>query len=189
MALSAASSNHVPTPDPHGPRPLVFRDVYTEHVAYVWRVVRRLGVPAADAEDVTQEVFVVVHRRLGDFAHRSRLTTWLYGIALRCASEYRRRGHTRREQLTADPDAGAVEPVQLESVDRRKARDLLDDILQQLDDDKRAVFVFYEIEQMTMADVAEVVDCPLQTAYSRLHAARQHVQDAAARLRAREVER
>jgi RNA polymerase sigma-70 factor (ECF subfamily) len=164
-----------------------FRDLYAEHLRFVWRVVRRLGVPAADAEDVCQEVFVVVHRKLDQFEGRSAVTTWLYGIAFRCASDYRRRGHVRRELPTDQPDARAVDPPQLESVDRQRARELLDQILDQLDDDKRAVFVFYEIEELAMADVAAIVGCPLQTAYSRLHAARKHVQAAAARLRAREV--
>lgn len=185
MALLAAI---VPGPEPdRPPAPLEFRDVYAEHLRFVWRVVRRLGVPLADAEDVCQEVFVVVHRKLGEFAHRSSLKTWLYAIAFRCASEYRRRGHVRRELLTDHDHAGTIDAPQLDSVDRQRARGLLDEILQELDDDKRAVFVFYEIEQMTMAEVAEIVACPLQTAYSRLHAARDHVQAAAARLRAREA--
>jgi RNA polymerase sigma-70 factor (ECF subfamily) len=166
-----------------------FRDVYAEHLRFVWRVVRRLGVPASDAEDVCQEVFVVVHRKLAEFAHRSTVRTWLYGIAYRCASEYRRRAHVRRELPTEQPDAGAVEPAQLETIDRHRARELLDDILSELDHDKRAVFVFYEIEHVDMADIAEILDCPVQTAYSRLHAARRHVQAAAQRLRAKESNR
>jgi len=171
------------------PPRLAFNEIYAEHLRFVWRVVRRLGVPAADAEDVCQDVFVVVHRKLADFGHRSSVRTWLYGIAYRCASEYRRRGHVQHELSTDQPDAGAVDAVQLETIDRRRARDLLDQILDDLDDDKRAVFVFYEIEQVPMADIAETLGCPLQTAYSRLHAARKHVQAAALRLRAKEASR
>jgi len=168
---------------------LAFRDVYAEHLRFVWRVVCRLGVPADDAEDVCQEVFVVVHRKLAEFGHRSSVRTWLYGIAYRCASEYRRRAHVRRELPSTEPDVGAVDATQLETVERRRARGLLDRILAELDDDKRAVFVFYEIEHVPMAEVAEILGCPVQTAYSRLHAARRHVQAAALRLRAKEAAR
>lgn len=163
-----------------------FREIYREHARYVWRVVRRLGVPVADAEDVTQEIFVVVHRKLATFAQRSSLQTWLYGIAYRCASEYRRRAHVRREVATATPEIGAADAQQEELVDRKRAREALDLILAELDEDKRAVFVFYEVEQLPMSDVASILECPLQTAYSRLHVARRHVEAAAKRLRARE---
>ncbi|HUS65848.1 MAG TPA: sigma-70 family RNA polymerase sigma factor [Kofleriaceae bacterium] len=164
-----------------------FREIYSENAAFVWRVLRRLGVPAADAEDVTQEVFVVVHRKLEAFAGRSSLRTWLYGIAYRSASEYRRRGHVRSEVPTESPDAGGEEASQPESLDRKRAREQLDGILRALDDDKRAVFVFYEIEEVPMNEVAEIVGCPLQTAYSRLRAAREHVEAAARRIAAGEA--
>ncbi len=129
---------------------------------------------------------MVVHRKLAGFERRSSLRTWLYGIAYRAASEYRRRAHVRRERATAEPDPGGVDATQIETIDRRRARDLLDGILDELDHDKRAVFVFYEIEELPMAEVAAILDCPLQTAYSRLHAARELVQAAARRIGARE---
>lgn len=161
---------------------MTFRDVYRENATFVWRVLRRLGVPASDAEDVTQEVFVVVHKKLEAFAGRSSLRTWLYGIAYRSASEYRRRAHVRSEVPTESPDAGSEEASQVESLERKRAREQLDEILLQLDDDKRAVFVFYEIEELGMNEVADIVGCPLQTAYSRLRAAREHVEAAARRI-------
>lgn len=164
-----------------------FREIYSENAAFVWRVLRRLGVPAADAEDVTQEVFVVVHKKLEAFAGRSSLRTWLYGIAHRSASEYRRRAHVRSEVPTEAPEAGGEEASQPESLDRKRAREQLDAILRALDDDKRAVFVFYEIEEVPMNEVAEIVGCPLQTAYSRLRAAREHVEAAARRIAAGEA--
>lgn len=170
----------------HAPEP-AFRDVYRDHAEFVWRVLRRLGVPDADLEDVTQEVFVVVLKKLETFAHRSSMRTWLYGIAYRCASEHRRRAHVRSEVPTEEPDAGAADPAQLESIDRKRARDQLDAILARLDDDKRAVFVFYEIEELEVSEVAEILGCPVQTVYSRLRVAREHVEAAARRLAAREA--
>jgi RNA polymerase sigma-70 factor (ECF subfamily) len=159
--------------------------VFRDHAAYVWRVLRRLGVEERDVEDVCQEVFVVVHRRLPEFEGRSSLRTWVYGVCVRTASDYRRRAGHRHEVVTGSP------PEQL-SVDdphgalaARQARQVLDGILSELDEDKRTVFVLYEIEQLTMAEVAEAVGCPLQTAYSRLHVARAKVESAIARIRER----
>jgi RNA polymerase sigma-70 factor (ECF subfamily) len=163
--------------------PPAFADVYREHVRFVFRVLPRLGVAARDVEDVCQDVFVVVYRKLPEFAQRSTLRTWLYGIALRCASDYRRRAHVMRE--APDEHAGTtltVAPDQPDSIAQRQARALLDRILAGLDDDKRAVFVLFELEELSMAEVAEIVGCPLQTAYSRLYAARAVIEAAMARL-------
>jgi RNA polymerase sigma-70 factor (ECF subfamily) len=164
----------------------LFRAVYDQYASFVWRVLRRLGVRPADVEDVCQEVFVVVHRKLPGFGQRSSLRTWLYGITVRCASDHRRRAHLRHETL-ADTAAGqTVDAPQPGRVAAKQARALLDAIVDGLDDDKRAVFVLYELEELQMAEVAEAVGCPLQTAYSRLHAARAEVTAAVERLRARE---
>jgi RNA polymerase sigma-70 factor (ECF subfamily) len=157
----------VPTP--------TLAEIFQQHAPFVWRALRRLGVPESDVEDVCQEVFVVVHRRLRDFEGRSSLRTWIYGICTRTASDYRRSGRVRREIVTDTPPDAPQEGAQQEVVALRQARQKLDRILDTLDDDKRAVFVLYEIEELTMSEVAEAVGCPLQTAYSRLHAARKIV--------------
>src|SRR5690349_18720106 len=87
---------------------ITFDAVVAEHGPYVWRVLRRLGVRSADIEDVWQETFIVVHRKLGGFEGRSQLRTWLSAIAVRVASDYRSRAYRRREQATDEvPDAGA----------------------------------------------------------------------------------
>ncbi len=152
-----------------------FAEVFREHAPYVWRVLRRMGVREADTEDLCQEVFVIVHRRLPEFEGRSSLRTWIYGICLRVASDHRRRAHVRREQPTDEPPEERRSAPQLGEIERGQARALLDAALGELDEDKRAVFVLYEIEQLEMKDVAEAIGCPLQTAYSRLHAARKRV--------------
>jgi len=158
------------------------RDIYEQYGAFIWRVVRRLGVRPADLEDVCQEVFVVVHRKLPGFAHRSSLRTWLYGIAVRCASDHRRRAHVRREVVTNAMAQSPLEAPQPGAIARSEARALLDVIVDGLDEDKRAVFVLYELEELPMAEVAEALDRPLQTLYSRLHAARAEVAAAVERL-------
>ena len=157
-------------------------DVFREHAPFVWRALRRLGVQESDVEDVAQEVFVVVHRKLGEFEGRSTLRTWLYGICVRTASDHRKRARHKHEIVTEAPPEQIAPGGQHEELARRQARALLDRILDELDEDKRAVFVLYEIEQLTMNDVAQAVGCPLQTAYSRLHAARKHVEDAVQRV-------
>ncbi len=148
------------------------REVFDEHAGYVWRTFRHLGIPEADVPDLCQEVFVVVHRKLGEFEGRSSLKTWLYGICLRVASDHRRRAHVRNERAQADPGEHLASAGSFGPDARVEARAQLQALLAELDDDKRTVLVLYELEGLTMKEVAEVVGCPLQTAYSRLHAAR-----------------
>jgi RNA polymerase sigma-70 factor (ECF subfamily) len=119
-----------------------------------------------------QEVFVVVHRRLPSFEGRSSLRTWLYGICLRVASDFRRRARVRYERTASDPARDLSESASLAPDERARARAQLRNLLAALDDDKREVLVLYEIEGLPMSEVAEILGCPLQTAYSRLHAAR-----------------
>ncbi len=159
-----------------------FREIFDANARYVWRAVRHLGVREADLLDVCQEVFIVAHRRLEDFEGRSEIRTWLYGIAIRTVSDYRRRAHIRREVAVAEVPEGATEADQERNIERAEARALLLRLLDELDDDKRTVFVLYEIEQLPMKRVADLVACPLQTAYSRLHAARKAIDKAAREL-------
>jgi RNA polymerase sigma-70 factor (ECF subfamily) len=159
--------------------------LFREHAPFVWRALRRLGVHERDVEDVCQEVFVVVHRKLREFEGRSSVRTWIYGICARTASDYRRSGRVRREVVTDEPPEIAGDAAQHDAVALRQARAKLDRILDELDDDKRSVFVLYEIEELTMAEVAEALGCPLQTAYSRLHAARKIVETSVERERRR----
>ncbi len=154
------------------PRPTV-RQVFDEHARYIWRTLRHLGIPDADTPDLCQEVFVTVHRKLPDFEGRSSLRTWLYGICIRVASEHRRRPYVRNERAVSEPppESGADSiPEPDASLAQRSA---VQRLLGVLDEDKRTVVVLYEIEGFSMKEVAAIVQCPLQTAYSRLHAARE----------------
>ena len=162
---------------------LSFPEVYTEQAAFVWRSVRRLGVRDADVADVCQEIFLVAHRKLESFDGTASVRTWLFGIALRVCADYRKRAHVRREQPTdALPDF-AIEASQAEELDQRKARAVLDRLLDDLDEGQRAVFVLYELERMPMSEVALALGCPVQTGYTRLHAARQRIEAAIKRWR------
>ena len=154
-----------------------FDQVFKDNGPFVWRTLRRLGVREADVDDVCQEVFVVVARKLAEFEGRSTLRTWIYGICIRTASAHRRLAR-HRETPTEDVPERVAEGTPHESLARNRALAALDRALSSLDDDKRTVFVLYEIEELGMAEIAEIVGCPLQTAYSRLHAARDKVQTA-----------
>jgi RNA polymerase sigma-70 factor (ECF subfamily) len=81
--------------------------IFREHGSFVWRTLRRLGLNESDADDLCQEVFVIVHRKLGEFEQRSSMRTWLYGIAVRVAIAHKRRAHVRREKPTDELPEGA----------------------------------------------------------------------------------
>ena len=158
-----------------------FDEVFRAHAPLVWRALRRLGVREAEVEDLCQEVFVVVHRKLPEFEGRAKLSTWVYGICVRVASDHRKRAHVRHESQHDAVPEGRQSAPQLNELAQAQARVLLDAVLAELDDDKRAVFVLYEIEELPMAEVAVALNTPLQTAYSRLHAARKLVTESIAR--------
>jgi RNA polymerase sigma-70 factor (ECF subfamily) len=162
-----------------------FEEFFRQRSSFVWRVLRRLGVESSDVEDVVQEVFFAAHQAFGNFEGRSSLSTWLYAICIRTASNYRRRAYRRREVSGWDAIEVQVPARQEESLERQRAVELLDRILDELDDKKRDVFVLFELEQLSMNDVARAVGCDVKTAYSRLYAARAQVQAAVRRQKLR----
>jgi RNA polymerase sigma-70 factor (ECF subfamily) len=171
-----------------------FDALYEEHFDFVWRNLRRLGVPDAQVDDAAQEVFLVVHRRLADFEGRSSLKTWLFGILVRVAGDCRRTlrrksPHTRSPGGPIDADTIADEAA--ESAHDRTARSegvrVLHRLLDELDDDKRAVFVLAELEQMSAPEIAESLGQNLNTVYARLRAARRDFEQAALRERTRDT--
>lgn len=158
--------------------PPAFDSLFEQHVARVWRTLRRLGVADADVDDCTQEVFVVIHRQLSGFEGRSSIETWIYGICLRVAAKHRRSARVRREVLVGEVCEDTFDADQEDSVQRAQARAVLDEVLAELDDDKRRVFVLHDLEELGMKEVAELEQCPVQTGYYRLHAARAFVEGA-----------
>ena len=163
-------------PSPARAAVIEFEDVFTAYVAFVWRALARLGVEPADVQDHCQEVFIVVHRRLSDFdPQRSTVRTWVYGICLRVASQYRRRRPTHHA-VSDDAFLNAgVAAQQSQELERREAWQRLAEVLSEMDTVKSQAFVLYELEELSMREIALVQQCPLQTAYARLHAARRLV--------------
>lgn len=170
---------------------LDFDEVYREHFAFVWRSAKRLGVRDASIDDVVQEVFVIVHRRLRDFEGRSALTTWLFGITLRVVRDHKRSAARRP---SGEGPSGPIDPDSLrtsspgpsDSMEKAEAVRLLHTLLDEMDDERREVFVMAELEQMPMPEIAVVVGANVNTCYARLRAARQAFEASLARHRARE---
>ena len=152
-----------------------FRAIFDAHARFVWRSLLGLGVPENDVPDASQQVFVVLQGKLDQINEGCLVSTFVYGICLRVASDFRRRAHVRRERLCAMPPERATAAPQETIVSHREAWVSLRAALDAIDPAQREVFVLYEIEELAMAEVARAVGCPLQTAYSRVHAARKSV--------------
>ncbi len=148
-----------------------FAELYRTHFDLVWRALRRYGVAPDSLEDALQEVFLVVHRRLESFEGRSSLRTWIFGIARRVARDHR-----------ASAQFEMTEPALLEqhstddATDERtaawEASRLLHSLLSQLAPDRRELLVLVELEQMTVAEAAQVLGENANTLQSRLRQAR-----------------
>jgi RNA polymerase sigma-70 factor, ECF subfamily len=160
---------------------LEFDAVYDQHADFVWRSLRRLGVLEPSLDDALQDVFLVVHRRLHEFEPRSPLKAWLFAIVCRVARDHRRL--IRRKGGLDELPAGLPDraPGPAEQLEKLEALRLVDAVLEELDDDKREVFILVEIEELSAPEIAEALDLNLNTVYSRLRAARREFERALAR--------
>jgi RNA polymerase sigma-70 factor (ECF subfamily) len=163
-----------------------FHTLYRDHCTFVWRMLRRLGVPPANVADATQDVFVVIHRRLACLQSSEVARSWVYGIVARVARDHRRT--LRRKGLSArtDPDT-LVDPSSSnvhDQLEQREAVVLLDRLLETLSDKEREVLVLVELEQMTAAEIAEAIGTNVNTVYTRLRASRRNFERALTRYRA-----
>jgi RNA polymerase sigma-70 factor, ECF subfamily len=160
--------------------------MFNAHFDFVWRSLRRLGVAGPAVDDAAQEVFVVASRRLASI-DAGKEKAFLFGTALRVASDARRSLGRRRDRVAGDGLADPADPGPAadELLDRKRARALLDDIVDGLPDEARPVFVLHELEGMTMAEIASCLDIPAGTVASRLRRAREAFHAAIARARPR----
>ena len=162
-----------------------FRDVFDSESSYVWNTLQRLGVQTRDLEDVTHDVMLAVHRRLADFDASRPLRPWIFGIALRVAMRYRDLARHRRELMGLEVEAVDETPGPEEQLVTAQARGLVMEALDALDMDRRAVLVMHDIDGHGIPEVAESLDIPLNTAYSRLRRAREQFKGAVKRIRLR----
>jgi RNA polymerase sigma-70 factor (ECF subfamily) len=151
------------------------RALVTEHFGFVWRSLVRLGLSRADADDALQQVFLVASRRI-DSIEPGAERAFLFGTALRTASRVRRTHARRRETISDVLEPVDAAPGPEEQLDRARARAVLDEVLDEMPLELRAVFVLYELEQLTLPEIAELAAIPLGTATSRLRRAREQFQ-------------
>ena len=156
-----------------------------QHADFVWRSLRRMGVGETQADDATQEVFIVTSQKL-ERVEPGRERAFLYGVAMNVAAHVRRSRARSREVAETPETLAAVDKApdpEMRLADAQ-ARALLDRVLETLSEELRAVFVLFELEEMTMIDIARLLDVPAGTVASRLRRAREDFHAAAARVRA-----
>ena len=156
-----------------------------EHYAFVWRLLRRLGVGEGDADDAAQRVFLTAVDRLGG-VEEGRERAFLYGVTLKVGARARRSVGRRREEpfeSAGERQAHELDGEQL--LERRQARALLDQLLDQMPEDLRVVFVLFELEELSTREIAELCAIPVGTAASRLRRAREDFEERVARAEAR----
>lgn len=161
--------------------------IYSEYFKGVWRNLRRLGVPNELLDDAVQDVFLVVHRRRCEFAHRSSFKTWLFGIVLRVANDYRRaaRRHiARTTQLAREFSEDYRTHCPAKEAELREANTVLHGVLQLLKNEQREVFVLVELEELSISQAATACSISLATCQRRLRRARIAFEAALARINA-----
>lgn len=148
-----------------------FEALYHEQFEFVWRTLRRFGVPKAALDDATQEVFVVVHRRFGAWEQRASIRAWLFGVSRRIAARHRRGLERHARKIAALPEPST--PRQLdERVADRKRLEQIAEAIDELAPERREVYVLAELEGLSAPEIADALGCKLNTVYSRLRRAR-----------------
>ena len=152
---------------------------------FVWRSLRRLGVSEPGTDDAVQQVFLVAQQRVTTIVV-GKERAFLFAVAMNVAA-HARRAHARRREDLGDAAHEAIDPAPLPDaeLDQRRARALLDEVLDAMPLDLRTAFVLHELEEMTMLEIAEVLAIPHGTVASRLRRAREEFQKQAQRVRAR----
>lgn len=164
--------------------------LYEDHFDFVWRNARRLGVPEASADDVTQDVFLVVQRRITDFDGRTSIQSWIFGILIRVVRDHRRSfrrkgARTVSLEQEADRDGSAIAyRAANDAVEHAERVRLFEKLLAELDEDKRTLLILSELEQWTLREIAELFGSNTNTIYSRVRAAKRAFEQAYARWQA-----
>ncbi|HYQ45829.1 MAG TPA: sigma-70 family RNA polymerase sigma factor, partial [Polyangiaceae bacterium] len=167
-----------------------FERFYREHFVFAWRALRRLGIPERDLNDAAQDVFLIVHRKLPEFDFERPITTWIYAICLRVASDRRRSAVQRHERLdeNAETRERAEQSLTADADGQQlsERRALLEAALDAMSLEQRAVFTLFELEGRTGEEVAAILGVPAPTVHSRLRLAREIFRRSIERHRTRE---
>jgi RNA polymerase sigma-70 factor (ECF subfamily) len=164
-----------------------FRELYDSEFVYVWNTLRRLGVAPQDLEDAAHEVFVCVFRKLASYDANRPLRSWIFGVTYRTVLELRKRRRRTESELAQDVEDPARRVD--EQLEGREERELVLQGLQSIREDRRVVFVMFELDGHSMPEIASTLGLPLNTAYSRLRLARDEFASAVRFLRLKRGER
>lgn len=168
MGMTAERDSRVLSSDATGEPSAAFDELYDRFAPFVWRTLRGFGVARDDLDDAVQDVFVIVHQRLGEFEGRSSLRTWICSITLGVARNAYRKTRRRDSALGTLPPAAPTEAA----AGRLEAIDLVNTVLAELDEDQRLVFILAELERLTAPEISETLKVNVNTVYSRLRLAR-----------------
>lgn len=157
------------------------RGLVDAHFSRIWGLLKRLGVPPALLDDATQQVFIVALKKL-EGIEPDRERQYLQGIAVRVASDQRRAEKRRGEREEAAPAADPP-PQPDELLERARARAMLDQVLEKMAFDLRVPFVLFELDELTIPEIATVLEVPEGTASSRLRRAREEFRRLVAELK------
>jgi RNA polymerase sigma-70 factor (ECF subfamily) len=161
-----------------------FRQIVGANVDFIWRCLRRMGIPSGDVDDAVQQVFLVVASKLESIGQGSE-RAFLFATASRIAANARRSVHRRDEAHHQMMQAERVDaPSQEELTDQLRARALMDRVLSEMPGELREVFVLFELEELSVSEVAELLSIPIGTVGSRLRRAREEFQDKVRRIKA-----
>jgi RNA polymerase sigma-70 factor (ECF subfamily) len=184
-----ATTNAPGNADPEMPS---FQAIYNQYLNFVWSSAGHLGAGADAIDDVVQDVFIVIHSKLTTLKRPEALRSWIYGIVRRTVSDHRR---SRRSRDAAGKSLNdelkstrRFQPSPLDLSERNSDVELLETILAKLDEPKREIFIMVEVLEMTIPEVVQALEIPLNTAYSRLRLAREAFEQALAKHEAHERE-
>lgn len=155
-------------------RTTVFRDFVEPNLDYVWSALLRLGVRSNDAEDVLHDLLLEVHAKLDRWESDRPIRPWLFRFAFRAACQHRRKLGRRREWV-GDVDVMSTEPTVDQRFSDAQQAELVRRALDELDEDKRAILIAYELDELPMKEIAHALGIPLNTAYSRLRHGREEL--------------
>jgi RNA polymerase sigma-70 factor (ECF subfamily) len=180
------------SPEGEAPSDLTFEGLYEQRFEDVSRWVRALGAAEADRDDLVQEIFLVVHRRLADFDGQN-VAGWLYQIARRKVRDHRRLLWVKhlfgKTSLPLVDAMLTTKQSALDELETKQKRQLLAELLEKLNEDQRAAFVLFEIEGASGDEIAALTGVPVNTVWARIHKARKKLQDQADRFEKRQVRR
>jgi RNA polymerase sigma-70 factor, ECF subfamily len=175
------------------PQPATFDSVYHSYAPFVWRNARRLGVPYGAVEDVMQEVFLVVHRRLPEFEERTSVRAWLSAILIRVVRAHRRSAYRKDRAGENGPEPDSLTDTRsaspLEAAERDEAVRELYAILSAMNEERREVLVLSELEELSAPEIAQALQVNVNTISWRLRTARQEFERAVLRRRTVEARR